>query len=353
MGYFNMEHYGLRLLVKLFLIIIVLITVFFYLLAIFLGPVMFYFTLQGINVSVRNLTYLPVWFFTIVGFNIPVNLNYGIVFLFLWSILIVSFVVAWKQRENFHKIIRESVKKSVKNFFSSSLFAMPIITSMTLIAVIAIQSFQEVGGIPTGTPPLQGEPFLDFFELSYAAVAEEIGFRIVPIGTFVVAYLFWTGKKVRTFSFKQKLRLLLVAPFFPDGAKKMVEVKTVDEYGVLGGISLGEWGIVLFTSIIFGLAHIIPGGSWEIGKITSAAVTGLVLGLSYLVYGFQASIIIHWFFNAYTDTFFLLSEIYPILTPFANAVVIFTFVLGILAWAAMAILGYSKLIRAVIVRNEN
>ncbi len=346
-----MELDALRLLVKLFLIITVLVTVFLYLLAIFLEPVLFYFTLQGINISVRHLPSLPVWFFTIVGFNIPINLNYGIVFLFLWSVFSICFISAWKHRENFHKIIRESFARPMKDFFNSCLFAMPIITSMTLIAVISIQSFQEVGGIPTGTPPLQGEPFLDFFELSYAAVAEEVGFRIVPIGAFVVVYLFWTLKKTRAFSLGQRLKLLLVTPFFPDRAKRMVGVKTVDKYGVRDGISFGEWGVVLFTSMIFGLAHVVPGGSWEVGKITSAAITGLVLGLSYLAYGFQASIIIHWFFNAYTDTFFLFSEIYPIVTPFANAVVIFTIVLGILAWLAIAILGASKLIRVVTGRN--
>jgi hypothetical protein len=348
-----MEFDALRLVVKLFLIVTVLTTVAFYLLAIFLGPVLFYFTSQGANVSVHPLSSLPVWFFTIIGFNVPVDLNYGIVFLFLWSVFTVSFVAAWKQREKFHKIIRESFVKPARNLFRSCLFAMPIITSMTFIGVIVIQSFQEVGGIPTGTPPLQGEPFLDFFELSYAAVAEEVGFRVVPIGAFLILYFFLAKKNVvKMFSFGQRLKLLLVAPFFPDRAKGMVGAKTVDESGVRGGVSLGEWGMVLFTSIAFGLAHFVPGGSWEVGKVTSAAVTGLVLGLSYLAYGFQASIIIHWFFNAYTDTFFLLSEIYSNVTPFANAVVIFTFVLGILAWATIAILGYSKLIKAITKRNE-
>jgi hypothetical protein len=348
-----MELDALRLVVKLFLIVTVVTTVFFYLLAIFLEPVLFYFTSQGTVISVRPLSSFPVWFFTIVGFNIHVDLNYSIVFLFLWSVFTVSFVAAWKQRVNFHKIIRESIVKPVRNLFRSCLFSLPIITSMTLIGVVVIQSFQEVGGIPTGTPPLQGEPFLDFFDLSYAAVAEEVGFRIVPIGAFLILYFFLAKKNVvKTLSFRQRLKLIFVAPFFPDKAKGMAGAKTVDEYGIRGGISLGEWGMVLFTSIAFGLAHFVPGGSWEVGKVSSAAVTGLVLGLSYLAYGFQASIIIHWFFNAYTDTFFLLSEIYPNVTPFADAVTMFTFVLGILAWAAIAIVGYSRLIRAVIRRKE-
>jgi hypothetical protein len=342
-----MKYDAVKLFAKIFLTTAVLITVFFYLFAIFLGPALFYFTSQGMDTSMGNLSSLPVWFFTIIGFNISVNLNYGVVFLFLWSAFTISFVLAWKQRENFHKIIRESIARPVNKLFSSNLFAMPIITSMTLVAVIVIQSFQEVGGIPTGTPPLPGEPFLDFFDLSYAAVAEEIGFRIIPIGAFLILYFFWVKKKVRASSFGQRLKLLITAPLFPDRAKRMVDAKTVDEYGIRGGISLGEWGMVLFTSIIFGLAHFVPSGSWEIGKITSAAATGLVLSLSYLAYGAQASIIIHWFFNAYTDSFFLFSEICPFALPLANAVVIFTYILGILAWAVVAILGCFKLVRAI------
>ncbi len=348
-----MVHEALKLLAKMFLIITVLITVFFYLFAIFLGPTLFYFTPQGMNASMHHLPALPVWFFTIVGFNIPIGFDYGVIFLFIWSVFTVSFVAAWKLRENFHRVIREGIVRPVKKLFGNCLFVIPIINSMTLITLIALQSFQEVGGIPTGTPSLPGEPFLDFFELSYAAVVEEIGFRIIPIGAFLLAYFFWTKKKVVTFSFRQKLKLLVIAPLFPDRAKRMVGAKTVDEYGVRGGISLGEWGMVLFTSIIFGLAHFLLGGGWEIGKTTSATLAGLVMGVSYLVYGAQASIIIHWFFNAYMETYFLFSEVYPIATPFSNAVVIFTVVLGILGWLVVAIIGYFKLVRAITERNKD
>jgi hypothetical protein len=347
-----MVHEALKLFAKMLLIITVLTTVIFYFLAIFLGPALFYFTPEGIDASMQQLPSLPFWFFTIVGFNIPIGLDYGVIFLFIWSVFTVSLVAAWKLRETFHRVIRESVVRPVKKLFSNCLFAMPMITSMTLIALLLVQSFQEVSGIPTGTAPLPGEPFLDFFELSYAAVIEEVGFRIIPIGTFLIAYLFWTKKKVVALSFRQKLNLFFMAPLFPDRAKRMAGVKTVDEHGVRGGISLGEWGMVLFTSITFGLAHFLLGGGWEIGKTTSATLVGLVMSLSYLVYGAQASIIIHWFFNAYMETYFLFSEIYPTVTPLANGVVIFTVILGILGWSAAAILGYSKLVRSITGRNK-
>jgi hypothetical protein len=95
------------------------------------------------------------------------------------------------------------------------------------------------------------------------------------------------------------------------------------------------------------------GGGWEIGKATSATLAGLVMGVSYIVYGAQASIIIHWFFNAYLETYFLFSDIYPIVTPLANSVVILTVILGILAWSTVLVLGYFRLVRAITERDKN
>ena len=248
----------------------------------------------------------------------PIGFNLDVIFFGLWSIFTLSFIAAWIFRENFHKVIKESIVQPTRKLFNSCLFAMPIINSMTLIAVVAINSLQEAGGIPTGTSPIKSEPFLAFVDLSYSAVVEEVGFRLIPIGVFLVFYLFITKRTASTFSLKQKLKLFFTSILFPDNAKRMVGEKTVSEYGIRRGISLGEWGMVVFTSIIFGLAHFNPGVSWEIGKISSAAFAGLVIGLSYLVYGAQASIIMHWFFNAYTDTYFLFSELYPICSAFSQ-----------------------------------
>jgi len=343
---------ALKLFAKMFLVIIVFITVFLYLLAIVLGPALFYFTPEGLIASTVHLSPLKVWFLNL-PVSVPIGLDVGPLFFGLWTIFALSFVAAWKLRENFHQTIKETVVQPTRKLFSSCLFAMPILNSMTLLAVMAINSFQEAGGIPTGTPPLPGESFLDFFYLSYHAVVEEVGFRLIPIGAFLVIYLLITKKKTVTFSLSRKIKLFFTAILFPDSAKRMVGAKTVNEYGVRGGISVGEWGMVIFTSIVFGLAHFDPGVSWEIGKVSSAAVAGLVLGLSYLLYGIQASIIMHWFFNAYTDTFPLLSEVHPAAASFANGTVVFSLILGILGWSAAAILGFRKLVNAIEKRGEN
>jgi len=341
-----MMSISLKLFTKMFLVIIVIFTVFLYLFAIVLGPALFYFTPEGQNISLLHMQTLPVWLLIVPAY-IPIGLDFGVIFFGLWSIFIFCFVAAWKVKESFHKTIKESITKPTRKLFSSSLFALPIINSMTFIAIIIIQGIQEAGGIPTGTSPIQSDPFLDFVDLSYAAVSEELGFRLIPIGAFLIIYLLVTKKKEVTFTFRQKAKLFFMSFLFPDKAKRAAGKKTVSEYGVMGGISLGEWGIVVFTSVIFGLAHFDPGVSWEIGKVTSAGFAGLVMGLSFLAYGFQASIIIHWFFNAYTDTFFLFTEIYPAATPFANSVIIISIILGILGWSAVATLSSRQLVKTI------
>jgi len=219
---------------------------------------------------------------------------------------------------------------------------------MMLVAVIAIQSFQEAGGIPTGEPPLPENSFEAFFVVSYAALAEEIGFRVTPIGAFLIIYLFWVGRKnAVTLSLGQRLKLFFMAPLFPDEAKRMVGVRTVGDFGVRGGINLGEWVMVFFTSIVFGLAHYLPGGGWEVGKITSASVVGLGMGLMYLLYGVQAPILLHWFFNYYNYAYYVASELYtPVLITFV-LIQFITIILGILGWLAAVTLGLRKMFRAI------
>jgi len=288
-----------KLILKLALIITVLILVSSYFLAMFLGPVLL-FSPDGLTAGNENRP-LPILLFIIVGFYTPVALNVGLVFLLLWGVFAFCFIAAWKFRDKFHEVIEKGFSRArapIKKLFDNWLFAMPIITSMLLTAVIGIHSFQEAYGVPTGDIPLPSNSFESLFELSYAALIEEIGFRVTPIGTFLIIYLFWVkSKNAVTLSLRHRLKLFLTAPLFPDEAKKMVGVKTVSDFGVREGISLGEWVMVFFTSIIFGLVHYLYGGGWEIGKITSASVVGLAMGLTYLLYGVQAPILLHWFFN--------------------------------------------------------
>jgi len=342
----------LKTFTKLILVTTVLILVASYFLAMFLGPVLL-FSSDGITASNQNLR-LPILLFVIIGFYTPIALNVGSVFLFLWGVFAICFIAAWEFRESFHEVIEKGFSRPIRKLFNNHLFAMPIITSMMLTAAIAITELQKAGGVPTGEIPLPSNRFESLFELSYAALIEEIGFRVTPIGAFLIIYLLWAGRKnAVTLSLGQRLKLFFTAPLFPDEAKKMVGVKTVSDFGVRGGISLGEWVMVFFTSIIFGLAHYLAGGGWEIGKITSASVVGLAMGLTYLLYGVQAPILLHWFFNYYNYAYYFASELYtPVLISFI-LIDFVTIVVGILGWLAVMILGLYKMSRVITKRVES
>src|SRR5437899_12663364 len=55
------------------------------------------------------------------------------------------------------------------------------------------------------------------------------------------------------------------------------------------------------SSAVFGYAHITSSSTWEIGKVTTAAIAGFVMGLAFLIYGAYATILVHWFFNYYSQ----------------------------------------------------
>jgi hypothetical protein len=332
----------IKLFAKMLLVITVLLTVFLYGFSIALQPILFYCTQEGLSVTALTVTGLPVWFFYKTAY-IPMGINLGIVFLGVWSVFVGCFILAWKLKDGFYTTVKESLVNPIKKSLNSCLFAMPILNSMMLIAVLFIQGIQEVGGIPTGSPSIPSNPFEAMLDLSYAAVTEEIIFRLVPIGALIIMYVFWTGKNIATASKTELLKIFVLAPFFPDKAKQWAGTKTVKDDGLRGGISIQEWGMIVITATIFGLAHFNPGVSWELGKISSAAAVGLVLATIYIVYGIQASILMHWFFNAFTDTFVVLSGMYPMASHVVNLVTVTTYMLGLMGWIGVTLIGIRKL----------
>jgi len=208
---------------------------------------------------------------------------------------------------------------------------------MLLTAVITISSFQESVGIPTGSPPEWESRFETFFiGGTLLALVEEIGFRISTIGVFLIAYLFLVKRKtVASWSVGHALKVTFLIPLFPDKAKKSLGVKTVSEFGIRG-ISLAEWIMIIITSSVFGWVHV--GHPWGLGKFTTATLVGLAFGLAYLLYGAQAPILLHWFFNYYGYSYNLALDFYSIASPIVFIMYFVILILGILGWAMFTIL---------------
>ncbi len=335
---------GIANVFKALMIAFVLVLVASYFLAMLLGLELFFFTLEGRALNIRVYP-LPILLFMLFQVETPSVLNLGLIFLFVWSVYILCFLVAWIWRESFHKVIGNAFLRPVSQLLRSFLFALPIIASMSFLAVIGIHYFQESAlGVPTGEPVLPENPFETFFLLAYSPLIEEVGFRLSPIGLFFIFYVFWgAGKKVvAKLSSRQVLKLFLVAPIYPEEAKRMVGLKNVDADG-FRGISIAEWIIVLATSLFFGLAHLLSGIGWDVGKVTSTFMVGLIFGLAYLAYGFQAPILLHWYFNYYFYSYELASDLYPSTFSIEVLISFLTIIVGMLGLLALLAMGLNSI----------
>jgi len=321
---------------------IVLVVVASYLLVLLMGYGFIFFTPEGFTLSMQPFPAYVLLFF-LIGFWTPIRA--GTVFLFIWIVYFLCFIAAWKWRESFHDVMRKSFSRPFRGLFGNFLFIMPLLSSMVLTAVFAIISSQEFVGVPTGQPSFpEGMPVQEIFlNVGYAPVVEELGFRIIPMGLFTMFYVLSAGKNVAG----RGLRLLVAALFYPEGAKRIAGLRNVCEYGIWRGINGGEWAMILGTSVFFAFAHILTGTGWEIGKITSVFVQGSFFGLTYLAYGFEAPILLHWFFNYYLFFFDpdVATKFFPSTVPVLSLIELVILGLGALGWTVFAAAGLRKLIR--------
>lgn len=332
-----------KILFPALLILIVTVVVASYLLIMLMGYGLIFFTVDGLALSVQSFPVYVLLFF-LIGFSSPFELNAGVIFSFVWIVYVSCFVAAWKLRESFHDTIRKAFSRPFRNLFGNFLFIMPLLSGLVLTAVLAIVYSQEVAGVPTGQPTWPEETPLVriFLDIVYAPVVEEFGFRIVPLGLSTLLYVLMVRKK----NVRESFKLIVAAFLYPEGAKRMAGLRNVGEHGFWRGISVGEWALIVATSVIFGLAHIISGIGWEVGKFTSVFVQGFFFALTYLAYGFEAPILLHWFFNYYLFFFEpdVTTKFFPTTVPLLLFMELIILALGIAGWTMFAVAGLRKLL---------
>lgn len=324
--------------------LVALVIVASFLLVLLMGYGFFFFTPEGLTLSMRSISF-PILVLFLVGFATPL-LPIGAVFSFIWIIFAVCFLAAWNWRESFHDVFRRSVTGDSRGILNNFLFTMPLLSSMSLTAALVIIYSQSSVGIGTGEPALPQDVHEAFLNLAYAPVVEELAFRLVPIGLMMVFYVFLAAKSTSAFSGAgNRLKMFFLAFIYPEEAKRMSGLPTVREHGIWRGISLLEWVVIVATSGIFGLAHVLSPVGWEIGKITSTFVQGLFFAVTYVAYGFEAPILLHWYFNYYFYFFSpdIAETFFPGTFDFLSVVEVLIFVLGVLGWVAFAIAGFRRL----------
>ncbi len=323
--------YALVLVISLFIIIT-------YILSMGLGILVLFSTAEGLKFVQGPLQIYP-----LLIIDVPLEVNAGLYFVFLWWVFALCFAAAWKYRQSLQSRIRDFFSTAKQNPLNNNLLAMPIITSMLLVAVIALDFLQSRGGFPAGSLP-PGDPFTDFLKISRAPVVEEIIFRILPLGAFLLPYIFLVGKRTKPdFSLGKRLKVCVLSVLQPEKAKEAVGLRTIGKYGMFGGVIGAEWIMIGVTALLFGVAHYL--GGWGVGKISQAALSGAVFALAYLYYGVQAPILLHWYFNYYFSVFELSSRYQSAPIDFLSLVWSTNLITGFLMWFVAIIIGLMMILK--------
>lgn len=196
--------------------------------------------------------------------------------------------------------------------YYGSMASFGLVSSLIIIAIEAAFGI-SIGGTTIETD-IQQHPYLMYVQLIYAPFAEELGFRIIPLGLLTV-YLVIKAGSTR----KQALYSFLV----PGLVRR--------KYGIR--LTTADYVFVIATSLLFGYAHVFF-GAWDPGKMVSTALVGAILAFGYLKFGLFVDIPIHWFFNGFSSVYLIVPSM---LVP-AGLSLFWTFLSGGLAIIFLIIL---------------
>lgn len=247
--------------------------------SIFIGVYVVFFTNIGKDITWHNNVPLNFLLLNILGLS-NLQLNLGITFILFWAIYIIFYLICiftpdfllknflYKQLHHQNKI--KNFDLSSNNYFYITIQWF----SLYFVLSIIVDQIQKLFGIHMGTP-LMNNPLLSYFYLTASPLNEEILFRVIFLGI---------PLSLIVFKYKNSFISALIHP------SKNISIKSPRDKYIL-------FLIILLNSVFFGLAHVIFGGNYEIGKITQASLGGLFLGWLYYRYGLATSIIFHWISN--------------------------------------------------------
>jgi hypothetical protein len=258
--------------------------------SIFIGIYVIFFTNIGKDITWHSDALLNFLLLDILGIS-KLKFNLGIVFILFWSIYVISYLICIFKPDFLLKnfLYKQLFSKRIKTFdlpSSNYLYITIQWFSLYFVLSIIIDQVQQTFGIHMGNP-LMSNPLLSYFYLTAAPLNEEILFRVIFLGVPLSLILF---------KYKNSFISTLIHP------SKNISIQSNRDKYLL-------FLIIFLNSVFFGLAHVIFGGNYEIGKITQASLGGLFLGWLYYRYGLAISIIFHWISNYVLFSYSLLGSI--------------------------------------------
>jgi len=216
---------------------------------------------------------------------------------FLLALFIALLVVSAVSGGGFHRAVLRGHVRPLSYSLRNFLYAMPFISTALLTGIMGLTWLLERSGIGAAYRGELPGALVFTLEASYAAVVEEVGFRLILIGIpLALAALMKTSGWVEYGERHLFLKALLCPSAISPRLRR--ELRSI------------AWALVLITSAVFGVAHVLA-GTWEVGKAITASLAGLVMGACFVEYGLHASILLHWFFNYHIQIWWALYELYP------------------------------------------
>jgi hypothetical protein len=275
-------------------------------------------------------------------------LTYAFIFIFA-----VCFAAAYRSRDGYFSSLKRLTSSGRITSSSNWLVVMPLISSGLIIVVVILTFILSQVGVPPGSLcdpkinpcPTQAQLFAG---LAYAPIGEEVAYRIItPLGLVIPIRILWrrliTGQGPSMSKFLSIAGLSLLSP---ERAKSRTGYPTFT-MSRWRGVHWLEWIFIVFSSVLFGLAHIESGGgtNWGAGKVVTAALSGFVIAIAYVAYGAYAAILLHWFFDFYFEVAIVggpilggVFAILPFLFSLATLIVGSMSVLVAIAWVIKRVL---------------
>lgn len=246
-----------------------------YLILLFTGGILIYsmYFLYSPNWSTYSALGGSVFFFVLLEFVSLVQLPFMIIVAGMMALYIAFF----------YFMFRASMKP-VKRMIDSPAGYFAIVGPAVIFLTLIISIIEELSGVGIGGASVESElvsaPYLAYTSIIYAPFAEEIGFRIIPLGIFSFILVYRKGGRIRD---------SLYSVIAPGIIHKRYNIK-------IGWIG---WLLIVATSLLWGYAHVYY-GAWDTGKMITVSIAGIALAVGYLKFGVYVDIPMHWLSNGPT-----------------------------------------------------
>ncbi|WP_415312175.1 CPBP family intramembrane glutamic endopeptidase [Candidatus Nitrosocosmicus sp. FF01] len=252
-----------------------------------IGLYLVFFTNLGGEINWTDEVPLDFLLLGIFGFQ-TIYFNLGLTFLLFWFVYLTCYVYCFLKPISLRELpflrarthsdfVNTQIKQKDGNGTSVNYLMITLSWfSAYFVLSILIDIVQQIFGVKLGNP-LTDNPLLSFFYLSTAPLNEEIFFRVILMGLplFLIFVPLGKGQFLST----------LNHPYLSIQHYKKKHT------------TFGIFIVIVLSSFVFGLSHVIFGGGYEIGKITQAALGGLIIGWVYYRYGLSSAITFHWISN--------------------------------------------------------